>query len=976
MNRAFLASSRSRPSLRMGLVGSVAATALLGASPSYAQITGTSGTAAQTPASGAGQITGTPGPAAAGSIAGTSQNVVVTGSLIAHTNAASENPVTVVSAKEIANSSATTIADVLQKIPSIGSSGLYASTNNGGDGASCIDIRNLGISRTLVLVDGKRFVHSGISNVDCVDLNNIPVAMIDRIEILKDGASSIYGADAVAGVVNIILKKSYSGTQVNLGGRITDVGDAREGDASILHGFNFDNGGLLVSGSAINRGQVFQKDRPWATPVVVADPAGGPRTFGSGTPLGGRIFDSPTTNGAAIGSGSLLATGPNTFVPYDRTADGYDFGAPSSLIGGLTDENVSAKGYYDINSHIEPYFNAYYTHKVSNNELAPQPVTGGYGTNPNIAIIPQGNPFIPASLAGEDLQIDRRVGEFGPRRYEADTDTYEFVAGVRGELIRGWSYDGSYSYGKSVNTVQTFGSVNFRKFEQELGFRRTSATDPNVGVYDPTVCQPSTGCALINPFGPTSISQAGVNYARYTQRDQATFQLRDLNFSLTNPNVVQLPYGPLGVALGMEHRGEQGTFNPDILTQFGDSAAAPTAITSGGFNVTEGFGEIRVPILANLPGAKDLSGDISGRYSSYNTFGSAKTWKLGLNYAPIQDIRFRGSLSTAFRQPTVNELYGGQTIGFNPGKDPCDSSQIRTYTGGAGANVAANCRAQGLPTTFIQNGAGQVQTLIGGNPALQPETSRTYTFGAVITPRFAKNLAITVDYWRTKIDKSIGSIDTQTILDGCYTSAGFSSQFCQLILPRGADGQIREVTALNQNLGVTRTEGIDFQLDYLMHLGRGRTLSLHNDMAALVGYESQNVPDGPFINYTGRLNYGGNGGYGPGYPRIRNNTSLVYNQNFEHSAISFGYTLRYIDGQTFYNGGDLVPGTDASYRSPDVFYHDIFITYDWHHIVFTGGVDNLLDRNPPFVPDASENTAPSVYDELGRLIYLKTSFRF
>ncbi|WP_428393124.1 TonB-dependent receptor domain-containing protein [Lichenicoccus sp.] len=968
MQRVSLSSLRSR------LIGSVAVTALLGAAPALAQATGSSGAAAQTPAGGASQITGTPGPATAGPVAGSSQNVIVTGSLIAHTNAASENPVTVVSSQDIARTSSTTVTEVLQRLPSIGSSGLYSSTNNGGDGASCVDIRNLGISRTLVLVDGKRFVHSGISTTDCVDLNNIPVPMIDRIEILKDGASSIYGADAVAGVVNIILKKQYTGTVVNLGGRITDVGDAREGDASFLHGFNFDRGSLLISGSVINRGPVEQKDRSWATPIVVSNPAGGPQVFGSGTPLGGRIFDSPTTNGAAIGSGSLLATGPNSFVPYNRTADGYDFGQPSSLTTGLTDENISGKGYYDVNSHIEAYVNAYYTHKVSNNDLAPQPVTGGYGSNPNLLIVPQGNPFIPASLGGEDLQLYRRVGEFGHRRYEADTDTYQFVGGIRGDLIAGWSYDASYTYGKSVNTINTYGSVNFRKFEQELGFRNTSATDANVGVYDPTVCQASVGCSLINPFGPTSISQAGVNYARYTQRDQATFQLRDLNFSLTNPSVVQLPFGPLGIAAGMEHRGEQGTFNPDPITQAGDSAAAPAAITSGGFNSTEGFGELSIPILANLPGAKDLSADVSGRYSDYSNFGNAKTWKLGGNYTPIEGIRFRGSIGNAFRQPGINELYGGQTISFNAGHDPCDAQQILSYTGVAGANVAANCRSQGLPATFIQNGAGQIQTRIGGNPNLQPETSRTYTFGVVLQPKFLKNFATTIDYWHTKVDQSIGQIDTQTILDGCYTSAGLSNQFCGLIRPRGSDGQIREVEDIYQNLGVTRTEGIDWQLDYLIRLGGGKDLALHNDMAALVGYESQNVPDGPFINYTGRLDFGI--AYGPAYPRIRDTASAVFDQHFEKSELSFGYTMRFISGVTYYSGGDLQPGVDASYRSPGVFYHDIFLTYDWHHVILTGGVDNLLDRNPPFVPDASSNTAPSVYDVIGRLIYLKTSFRF
>ena len=948
------------PTLRSRLVGSVAATALMVAAPAYAQITGTSAAAPASAGTGAG----------AGS--GTAQDVVVTGSRIAASNAASENPVTVVTARDIARSSSQTLADVLQKLPSIGSSGLYGSTNNGGDGASCVDIRNLGISRTLVLVDGKRFVHSGISTVDCVDLNNIPVNMVDRIEILKDGASSIYGADAVAGVINIILKKSFNGTQVNLGGRLTDVGDAREGDVNIIHGFTFDHdrGGLIVSGSYLDRGPVQQSDRPWATPVVVANPTGGPQTTGSGTPLGGRIFDSPTTSGAAIGDGSLLATGPGTTRAYHRSTDGYDFGEPSYLVGSLKSENLTAKGYYDFNSHIEAYFNAYYTHKETTNVLAPQPVTGGYGTNPNILIVPEGNPTIPAALAGEDLQLDRRVGEFGNRKIVADTDTYQLVGGLKGALVYGWDYDVSYLYGKSVNTVSTYNSVNFQRFEQELGFQNTDPTDVNVGVYNPRICTGTPGCTLINPFGPTSITQAGVDYARYTQKDEATFQLRQFAGSVTNKDVVELPYGPLGLAFGVEHRGEQGNFTPDILTQFGESAAAPAAITSGGFNVTEVYGEARIPLLANLRAVKDLTADISGRFSHYNTFGNAKTWKLGLNYTPIQDIRFRGSLGTAFRQPTINEAYGGQTVSFNPGSDPCDASQITTYSGSGAANVRANCRKQGLATTFLQNGAGQVQTRIGGNPNLQPEDARTYTFGTVIQPRFLKNFSVTVDYWRTKINKSIGSIDTQTILDGCYQSANLSSPFCNLISPRGADGQIRLVTALNQNLGVTRTEGIDFQLDYLMHIGGRNTLSLHNDMAALVGFEEQNVPDGQFINYTGRLNYGL--AYGPSYPRIRNNASLTWS----NGVATFGYTMRYIDGTTFYNGGDLVKGQDASYRSPDIFYHDIEATYNWRHIVFTAGVDNLLDRNPPFVPDASENTAPSVYDELGRLIYLKTSFRF
>jgi iron complex outermembrane receptor protein len=941
------------PTLRSRLVGSVAVTVFLAATPAFAQVTGANQLGAQTPAS------------------GTQQDIVVTGSRIATSNTTSEAPVTVVTSKQIAQSSSQTVQDVLRKLPTIGTSGNFATTNNGGQGSSCLDIRNLGITRTLILVDGKRVVHSGIFGIDCVDLDNVPVAMIDRIEILKDGASSIYGADAVAGVINIILKKNFVGTQINLGGDITASGDDREGQISGTTGFDFaqGRGNFALSGSYLDRGPVAQRDRDWANPIPQNNVLATTQRFGSSIPLGGRVFDSPNSANPVIGGGSLLAQGNGRFRPFSNATDRFNFGDYQYLSGSVRTANVAGSSHFDVNEQITAYVNGFYTHKETRTQLAPQPVTGALGGGlPDVFVVPAGNPYNPF---GEDVSMFRRVGEFGPRHADTSQDTYQITGGLRGNLGHGWDYDAFYLYGKSQNTIRSNNEVNYQRLEQEMGFRQTNdpaAADPSAaGVYDPTVCPASSGCVLANPFGPNSISQGAVNYARFTERAQATFFLRDVGVNLTNSKVFSLPYGPVGVAFGVDHRGEQGSYHPDPLVVSGVTLENSQQPTAGGFNTTEVYGEARIPILANLPGVKDLSSDISGRFSNYNTFGSAETWKAGLNYTPVEDIRFRANIGTAFRQPSINELFGGQALSFNQGNDPC--AQIGTYGAAAGI-VGANCARQGLGQNFTQTNS-QVRTIQGGNPNLQPETARTYTIGTVIQPRWVKNLSATVDYWHTRIQRSISSLTTQAVLDGCYTSANLLGPLCNDVARRDGAGQLTTVTAINQNLGVTRTNGIDFELNYLIRLGGGHTLSLQNDFTDTLGYTAQNVPNGQFINYNGRILYSGNPP--TGYARYRDNATVTYAKG----GFSFGYTMRYIDGMTLNNGlTDAVAGINRTVKTNEVFYHDIVATYAWRKISLIAGIDNLLDRTPPFTPDAATNSDPSVYDFYGRLFYLKTQFRF
>jgi outer membrane receptor protein involved in Fe transport len=603
--------------------------------------------------------------------------------------------------------------------------------------------------------------------------------------------------------------------------------------------------------------------------------------------------------------------------------------------------------------------------------LAPQPVTGGLTSAvPDAFVIPAGNPYLAQLFGPTQGPVDmyKRVGEFGDRTSSTSADTFQITGGFEGTLGYGWDYSTFFTYGQSDNVLTADNEVNFARLEQEVGFQQQPApagtADPSTyGIYNPGVCVAATGCVLINPFGPGSISAAGANYAKFTEKATSSFSLRTFGGVVTNNDVLDLPYGPLGISLGAEHRRESGEYNPDNLVDTGVTLENAQSPTKGAFSVSELYGEVKVPLLTDLPFAKDLHVDLGGRFYDYNTFGSGETWKADFNYTPFKGIRFRGSIGDAFRQPSVQELYGGQSLSFNTAQDPC--AQYKSYGALAGA-VAAKCASQGINVnTFSQLGNSQVQTITGGNPNLLPETARTETLGTVIEPPFIPHLAITVDYWRTKIENSIGSVQTQDILDGCYT--GSSPSFCADINPRVAQQQLGTVEAIDLNLGETKTDGMDLGLTYTYLLPAYGSITLQSDMQLLFNYSFQNLPNGPFIGNAGLLNVQNDGA---GLPRQRNNTSVTWTYN----DFSFTYGMRYLSGVENYP--ILDPATHINTKEPEIFYHDIGLTYARKNIQATVGVSNLLDKAPPFVFDTATNTDPSVYDVLGRVVYVKTTFKF
>lgn len=953
---------------------------------------------------------------------GKTEEVVVTGSRLKRSDANSDTPVTVVSAADIKRTGAQTVEQILQRLPAIGSGGIYATTNNGGEGAACTDIRQLQYQRTLVLVNGKRFSQTAGSTFSCVDLNTIPVNLIDRIEVVKDGASSVYGADAVAGVINIITKKNFTGTVFTVDGSIAGAGDDKTGKIGFTTGANFDRGNITLSGSYENRSPIEQRDRDWAhyvqldgqsrpgnnqpytenfpgtlTPNTTAQDG----RVGSGIGIAGRLFGGAnfdTGNYPNNDPGGSIPSSDGGYVPFRNSQNRFNWGDYTWLQSAMERYNIASTLNYEITDNINFYVQAYYTHVKTEQQLAPDPVTQASPSSPiySDVVIPgfQSDYKTPNSLATailgsgneEDLVFWKRFVELGARHYTQNNDTFDFVAGLNGSLGWGWDYDVYANYGHSSKSEVESNIVNYQRLENEFGFVHTHDVTPYVnagyldsaangavndaGYYDPSVCNAADGCSLITPANLTSrglyLTQAQADYIRVNNTQQTTYTLRQWGGTLTNNDLYDLPYGPLGVVVGAEHRSEAASYTPDSLVVTNVTTNPALYATNGQFDVTEVFGEVQVPILKDLPFAKRLDMRVSGRYSNYNTFGDAYTWGVAANYAPIDDIRFRASLGTSFRQPNVFEAYGGGTVSYNTATDPCTNPA-------PGTNAYANCSNPTDPrgnALGVVNVNGQVPTLqFLGNPKVRPETSRTWTIGTVIAPRYLPGLSMTADYYHTRLRNTIGSEDTPTILADCYNSANFSSPSCANVLARDSLHQLTLVNSPTENLGETRTDGLDLGMSYAIPLGNGLgTITARDDFTFLFSFLQQNGLDTSFVQYAGQSLYNGQA-----YPRRRNNFTLDWGKD----ALHVGYTMRYLSGLSLDYANNENGYSPAIVNSTaEVFYHDIYASYTWRNIDATFGIDNLTDRNPPFVPDGQTNTQTNLYDVIGRLFYVKTAIKF
>jgi len=946
------------------------------------------------------------------------ETIEVTGTRIKNTDAASANPITVVSSEEINKTEAVTVEQFLRKLPDVDfTGGISQNDNNGGNGASNLGLRNLGPQRTLILVNGQRFIHTDAqASSTAVDLNNIPTSMIDHIEILRDGASSAYGADAVGGVINIITKQHYNGVEIGGGVGETSYGDGLRYNVYSTVGADFDRGNILVNVSHDHQDQIMSADRAWSTnqhPEAdinaydaisgrvagakgVINPGGlngaGPaQTFfwyGSGAAaaatnpiLNKNAFTLGFPRDAVAFSGGLLPPGD---VAIPGAGVFFDFTPTQGLVSGLDRTQVNFTSHYDLAPNITAIFEAFYTDRQSHELLNPEPLGAGTPTPqfPSAFLVPatllDGTPnpanptttafgianhiagYDPAALFGAanantPVALSTRRFENGPRLYNDDINTYRIRAGLEGTLLGKYDWSAGYMYGKSAASYTIANEANFFHVSQELGINPCGTASVD-------------GCSIGNFFGNNSLTPAQAKYMVFSNNSQSTLDMQDAYGNISGP-VYQLPAGPLNAALGFEYRTDSIDNQPDPVTSSGDSAIFQLP-TRGSYETASLYAELNIPILSNLPFVKTLTGDVSSRYDYNTIFGRALTYKAGLDWAVNDDFRFRGNHSTGFRAPQVKELFAGAESNAPTGTDPCNSNP-------ALAQCQLDFALSGLPATTTPPRIAQLSSQLGGNPSLKPETSTEWTFGGVFTPHWVPGLTVTTDYYTVLVRNEISTYDPNALVAACYNGVPYvvsQATACKLIGfgHRAADGSMALINQFNTNIGDELTSGIDFTVAYGFDAAKAYIpVPGHITLTGSVNYllEDTTTAGGTSVKNAGTFNVGVNGGTGE--PRYKALVSATYAQD----TWAADFTERYF-GSLHNVSTAGSPGKFEGNNAPGVFYSDVSFSYKYKNISLTVGVDNLFDKDPPFIGSTNLTLTDAGYDFTGRFIYMKTAIKF
>lgn len=937
--------------------------------------------------------------------------VVVTGSRIQRPDYEATSPVVTISNELLQQAGTVQIDTVLNQLPQLVPS-LTTTSNNpsasGGAGQALIDLRGLGVTRTLVLLDGTRLTPSYTSGQ--IDLNTIPASLIENIEILTGGASSVYGSDAIAGVVNIRLKKKFEGVQFDAQYGETAESDGSQTAADLTLGGNFanDRGNMVLALSYDERGKILQGDRDFSQVAFGPDLL----AQGSGTIPEGRydrtLVNLPTqaavdalygsaaygsnapgsvSNGANMGfntdgtvfdiSGTENYRGEQ-FVGFNPTSFNYNFAPVNYLQLPLTRRQLAGFGSYELGDFntgsAEAYARVMYTTYEASQQLAATPITG--------LTVPVSNPNIPADIAtlmasrptpGAPFGFRRRTIESGERVATVNYDVMQGLVGFRGDFelgARKWNWDIYGSWGRTESTEQQDGNISFSRIQGLL-----NGDD-----------LPTCAATDFNPFGLNNISAACANAIAIRATNIIEIEQQNVVGAISG-DLFELPAGPFQFAVGGEYRKQDASFRPDEFLASGNvvgfNAQPPQ---SGQVEVSEGFLELAVPLLKDLPGIKALDLDLGYRYSDYNLAGGVDSYKGALNWEPLETLKVRASYNRAVRAPSIEELFLPPQENFPGYNDPCnfDSAQ---RTGPDAAQVEAICIAQGIPSgttldTFEQTNP-QVRAIQSGSELLDPETADTYTYGVVWQPQFESFvLRTSVDYWKYEISETIGSISATSVIARCFNDVGANpgydpnNPWCQL-WTRDAGGDATDVDEAQRNLGKLEAEGVDLQLDWGQPLGdRFGKLNVNFLVTRILSWKSQEDALSPFGEFDGTITTD----VAEAFPHWK----AVLNLGWDIGEFGVTWNARYIDSLTVVNddavGSPVTTGLRGTVSSFN--YHRL--TGRWSptdSIDLLLGVDNLFDKKPPIYTDDAQagqqaNTDPSTYDILGRRYFMNATFRF
>jgi outer membrane receptor protein involved in Fe transport len=993
------------------------------------------------------------------------EEIVVTGSRIASPNAASASPIQVLSSQDIQASGKTDLSDILYQLPQMLNNDLgqdFSNRTTGlttAGGLTTADLRGLGPNRTLVLIDGKRLGQGSPQTTiasPAPDLDQIPAIMVERIEVLTGGASSVYGSDAIGGVVNFILKRNFQGLLVdgqygadwhdnrsaymkpllNTAGVTPLSGekwDGKNSNLSILAGTNFAEGKGNFTGYFtyyhFDPVASSERDIGQCQLTEVTDAAGnviGSRCFGSSnsnryTPLSGP---NASHRFAVVGNQFVPWTGSFTTNPSEL------FNSQPFIYMQRNDDRYLAgfNAHDDLADYAKPYFELSLMNDKTHQNIAP---SAAFTTNnPNTGgpyFVNCGNPLLSAqqisilgctpgqiSAANQadranqvPITIGRRNVEGGGRSSDYEHTNYRAAVGMKGEFLDAWNYDayGQYYYVTYRNAQNNY--LSYQKIDNALLATGTAA-NPQCLVGKP--------CVPWNIFTTGAVTPDQVNYLYLPGTTSGNNTLRTLHADITGDlgkYGLKLPtaHEGFGVNVGFEHRNEAVFYQPDDATNSGQlsGAGGTQEPLNASIGVNEGFIEVRMPLLQDLPFSRDLVIGGGFRHSNYSVSGGVNTYKFDLQFAPIRDIRFRGSYQRAIRTPTVSEFYNPQNLGLIAyGDDPCAAPT----GGGPALSTLANClnslkslnptaaqiaaftRAYGNGTTtdiIPQAVSGQLGQVQGGNPLLTPEKAKSYSAGFLFTPSVVPNLSGSVDFWQIRVDGEVGAYPATVLVQNCLATG--NPIYCAGVVRTSTDFSLQGaavatggyIVQTNQNIASALASGIDLQFNYKHGLGRWGTLAwgfngsyfIHNTTTPLPGGGSYDCA-GLFGTTCQTVS-----------PRWRHNLRTTWQTPGAGLDVSLAW--RFI-GKVGYDNNDpnpLLAGAEYSggydfavAQVPNVSYLDLHVA--WHatnSLDVRGGIDNLFDRNPPIVTNPSlqgggQANTFATYDVLGRQLYIAATMRF
>lgn len=902
--------------------------------------------------------------------------IIVTGSRIVRRNLDAAAPIATVSDEEFKLSGTVNVEQVINTLPQV-IPGTTSFSNNPGGGVATLNLRGLGDNRTMVLVNGRRWMFYDVSQV--VDLNTIPTFLIDNVDVVTGGASAVYGSDAIAGVVNFRLKNVQG---VEAGGQysITEEGDGMRYNAYVAMGSEFADGRghATVYAEYYNRKSVMQGDRSFSSSVLGDNGSGGFTPGGSSTVPYGRFTSTlapascPTGN-VFCSPGAVYRTPGTSSVR--TSADLYNFGPVNYLM--VPQERYLLGGYadYEFIDGQTAYTEITFTNNRVANELAATPVTGTFQVRIN-SVAPFISAADKAALLALDgvaatgntvgdgvvpLSIARRVTESGGRNSLDERNAFRVLVGARGSLTDTLSYDAYYMFARTRNSQVQAGNISRSAFQ--AGLNGTASA--------------------INIFGPNTLTPAMVDQISILAQNGEVSNLQVANAAINGELFdIGLGGGAAGFAFGAEYRRMSSQFIPDTALSSGDvigfNAGDPT---SGAYSVKEVFGELRIPIAAGITGIERLELSGAARYSDYSlaAVGGVWTYAGGIEYAPIRDVTLRGQYQRAVRAPNVSELFGGQAQNFPTAVDPCALASASSN-----ATIRNLCIATGVPAGLVGT-AGvqlntQIQGLFGGNPNLQEEVSDSYTAGIVVRPSMIPGLTLTVDYFNIKVKGSIATLGggLANSLNLCYNVIqNISSQYCQAFVgARNALGQFDGVIPpeiLNANTAALQAAGVDLELNYRTDVSFGILSDESRLNFNFLGTYTKQNDYTPVQDLPAEKNEcaGAFGTLACGDPTPK--WKWTSRLSWIDGPLTTSLRWRHLSGVT-----DDDADTDYTVEklgSYDLF--DLSFALDLtEQVTLSMGINNLFNKKPPLMGSNQEqaNTYPGTYDTLGRDFFVSANF--